>query len=127
MMRDSRHGSGLPGAIEGREKMRKTILFSILLLTACAESRAEPAARLVYGDLTLNSREGRATLRQRVASAAQGYCTSYGAEMTPYASRADPHYCTDMFRSWAVGKMRPEVRRAYFLARQEAGVKGRQL
>ncbi|HEY0624723.1 UrcA family protein [Sphingomonas sp.] len=107
--------------------MRQTILFSILLLSACAESRAEPVAKLAYGDLTLESREGRVALRQRVSRAAQDYCATYGAEMTPHASRADPYYCTDMFRSWIVGKMRPEVRRAYFLARHEAGVKGRRL
>lgn len=107
--------------------MRQTILFSILLLSACAESRAEPVAKLAYGDLTLESREGRVALRQRVSRAALDYCAAYGAEMTPHASRADPYYCTDMFRSWIVGKMRPEVRRAYFLARHEAGVKGRRL
>lgn len=107
--------------------MRKTIMVSILLLSGCAEGRAEPVAKLAYGDLTLESREGRAVLRQRVGRAAQSYCATYGAEMTPHASRADPYYCTDMFRSWVVGKMRPELRRAYFLARQEAGAKGRQL
>ncbi|WP_447724020.1 UrcA family protein [Sphingomonas koreensis] len=106
--------------------MRRTILFSILLLSACAEGRAEPVARLTYGDLTLESREGRVMLRERVTRAARNYCVAYGAEMTPYASRADPYYCTDMFRSWIIGKMRPDIRRAYFLARQEAGVKGRQ-
>jgi len=107
--------------------MRQTILFSILLLGACAEVRAEPVAKLAYGDLALESREGRAVLRQRVTRAARDYCATYGAEMTPYTSRADPYYCTDMFRSWVVGKMRPDLRRAYFLAREEAGVKGRQL
>lgn len=107
--------------------MRRTILFSILLLSACAEGRAEPVARLAYGDLTLESREGRAVLRQRVTRAAQNYCAAYGAEMTPHASRADPYYCADMFRSWIVGKMRPDVRRAYFRARHEAGVKGRRM
>ncbi len=107
--------------------MRQTILFSILLVSACAEGRAEPVAKLSYGDLSLESREGRALLRQRVTRAAQTYCAVYGAEMTPHAERADPYYCTDMFRSWIVGKMRPDLRRAYFLARQEAGVKGRQL
>ncbi len=107
--------------------MRRTTLFSILLLSACAEGRAEPVAKLAYGDLALESREGRAALRQRVTRAAQTYCAVYGAEMTPHGARADPYYCADMFRSWIVGKMRPDLRRAYFLARKEAGVKGRQL
>lgn len=108
--------------------MRVTILIPALLLAGCVESRAEPVtARIGYGDLSLDSREGRAVLRQRVSAAARTYCAEYGAEMTPHASRADPYYCTDMLRSWIIGEMRPKVRRAYFLAREEAGVKGRRL
>lgn len=107
--------------------MRRTILFPVLLLCACVEGRAEPAARVAYGDLKLENSGDRAVLRQRVTRAARNYCAMHGAEMTPHASRADPYYCADMFRSWVVGKMRPDVRRAYFLARREAGVKGRQL
>lgn len=80
-----------------------------------------------YGDLQLENREGRATFRQRVVQVARGYCDEYGAEMTPHASRADPLYCLDMFQSWIVAEMPPEVRRAYFRARREAAVKGRQL
>lgn len=108
--------------------MRMTMLIPALLLAGCVEGRAEPVkARIAYGDLSLDSREGRAVLRQRVRATAQRYCAEYGAEVTPHASRADPHYCTDMLRSWIIGEMRPEVRRAYFLARHEAGVKGRRL
>ena len=108
--------------------MRMTILIPALLLAGCVEGRAEAVtARVPYGDLNLDSREGRAALRQRVAGAARSYCAVHGPEMTPHASRADPYYCTDMLRSWIIGEMRPEVRRAYFRAREEAGVKGRQL
>lgn len=108
--------------------MRMMILFPVILLAACIESRSEPGATWVaYGDLRLASPEGRAVLRQRVSWAARRYCAEHGAEMTPHASRADPYYCTDMFRSWIIGKMRPQVRHAYMLARREAGVKGRRL
>ncbi|MCW4463764.1 UrcA family protein [Sphingomonas sp. BT-65] len=108
--------------------MRLMILIPALLLIGCVDGRAEAVtARVAYGDLSLDSREGRAMLRQRVAGAARSYCAVYGAEMTPHASRADPYYCTDMLRSWIIGEMRPEIRRAYFLARHEAGVKGRRL
>lgn len=106
--------------------MRATMLPALLLACASFAAAADAMqARVVFGDLQLDSREGRAVLRQRVADAAQRYCSLYGAEMTPYASRADPLYCSDMARSWIVGEMRPEVRRAYFRARHEAGVKGR--
>jgi UrcA family protein len=122
-----RRGTGLSGELEGRDTMRMTILFPIILLTACVESHSEPGATWVaYGDLRLASPEGRAVLRQRVSWAARRYCAGYGAEITPRASRADPAYCIDMFRSWIMGKMRPQVRRAYMLARKEAGMKGRQ-
>lgn len=107
--------------------MRATTMLPALLLACAGFTAAAEAmqARVVFGDLELDSREGRAVLRQRVTEAARRYCVRYGAEMTPYASRADPLYCPDMARSWIVGKMRPEVRHAYFLARREAGVKGR--
>lgn len=108
--------------------MRVTILIPALLFAGCVEGRAEAvAARVGYGDLSLDSREGRAVLRQRVAGAARSYCAAHGAEVTPHASRADPYYCTDMLRSWIMGEMAPEVRRAYSLARHEAGVRGRRL
>ncbi len=106
--------------------MRATMLPALLLVCVSFAAAADAMqARVVFGDLQLDSREGRAVLRQRVTEAAQRYCALYGAEMTPYASRADPYYCPDMARSWIVGEMRPQVRRAYFLARHEAGVKGR--
>ncbi len=106
--------------------MRATMLPVLLLVCASFAAATEAMqARVALGDLLLDSREGRAVLRQRVTEAAERYCALHGAEMTPYASRADPYYCPDMTRSWIVGEMRPQVRRAYFLARREAGVKGR--
>lgn len=106
--------------------MRATMLPALLLVCASFAAMAQAMqVRVVFRDLDLDSREGRAVLRQRVTVAAQRYCALHGAEMTPYASRADPYYCPEMTRSWIVGEMRPPVRRAYFLARREAGVKGR--
>jgi UrcA family protein len=123
-----RHGTGFSGEFEGRDAMRMTILFPMMLLMGCVEGRAGAEPVLVaYRDLRLESSEGRAALRQRVITAVRRYCTVHGPEMTPHASRADPAYCTDMLRSWVVGEMRPRVRRAYMLARKEAGVKGRRL
>lgn len=106
--------------------MRATVLPALLLICASFAAATDAMqARVAFGDLELDSREGRAVLHQRVTEAAERYCALHGAEMTPYASRADPYYCPDMTRSWIVGEMRPQVRRAYFLARREAGVRGR--
>lgn len=107
--------------------MRATTMLPALLLVCASLAAAGQAMRAQVGfsDLALDSPEGRAALRQRVTDAAQRYCALHGAEMTPYAHRADPYYCPDMARSWIVGEMRPEARRAYFRARREAGVKGR--
>jgi UrcA family protein len=107
--------------------MRFPVLLIAGLLGACIAVPPQPAIGLSYGDLRLESRDGRAALRQRVVQAARDYCAEYGAETTPHAARADPVYCLDMFRSWIVGEMPPAVRRAYFQARREAGVRGRQL
>ena len=107
--------------------MRVTMMLPALLLACVSFTAAVEAmqARVVFGGLELDSREGRAALRQRVTDAARRYCALHGAEMTPYASRAEPYYCFDMTRSGVAGEMRAEVRRAYSLARREAGVKGR--
>lgn len=106
--------------------MRFSMLLMACLASACVTTPSLKTVKLSYGDLSLQSREGRATLRQRVAKAARDYCAEYGAEMTPHASRADPVYCLDMYRSWIIGEMPPKIRHAYFQARREAGVKGRQ-
>lgn len=107
--------------------MRLSLLLIAGLLGACVAAPPRPAMGLSYSDLRLERREARATLRHRVIQAARDYCAEYGAEVTPHASRADPAYCLDMFRSWLAGAMPPEVRRAYFQARREAAVRGRQL
>jgi UrcA family protein len=104
------------------------ILTAAAALGACVPAHASEARmRLSYADLRFDSREGRAELRVRVAKAARTYCAAHGAEITPHESRADPYYCPDMLRSWIVHDMAPAVRRAYALARREAGVSGRRL
>lgn len=107
--------------------MRRSALLIAGLLGACIAAPARLTMEVSYGDLQLGKHKGRATFRQHVVQAARGYCDEYGAEMPPHAARADPLYCLDMFRSWIIGEMSPEVRRAYFQARREAAVRGRQL
>jgi UrcA family protein len=108
--------------------MRMTILAAAAVLSAGMPAQASEARlRLNYADLHVGSREGRAALRTRVAEAAQRYCAAHRAEVTPHEARADPYYCPDMLRSWIVHDMSPAVRRAYALARREAGVRGRRL
>jgi UrcA family protein len=104
------------------------ILAAAVVLGACMPARASEARiRLSYADLRFDSHAGRAELRARVADAARNYCAAHGAEVTPHESRADPYYCPDMLRSWIVHDMAPAARRAYALARREAGVSGRRL
>ncbi|MGK6354816.1 UrcA family protein [Sphingomonas sp. DT-207] len=111
--------------------MLLTRFLPLILLGACVTHgpplRAQPSIGIDYSDLALETPAGRAVLRQRVAAAAQSYCTEHGSEMTPAASRYDPYYCPDMMRSAFMAKMPREVRRAYSLARREAGVSGRRL
>ena len=118
-----RDGIGSPGAWKGKRTMRLTILLPFFLLVACVESRMGLGTpTVVYGDLRLDDQSERAALRQRVAEAVRNYCA---AERTPQTSTDD--YCVVVTRRWIIGKMRPEVRRAYLSALREAGVKGQQL
>lgn len=108
--------------------MRVMILAAAAMLSACVPAQASSARiRIAYADLRFDTYAGRAELRVRVADAARRYCAAHGAEITPHESRADPYYCPDMVRSWIVHEMSPALRRAYVLARQEAGVRGRWL
>ena len=108
--------------------MRVMILVAAVVLGASMPAQASEARiRVSYADLRIDTREGRAQLRLRVAAAAQRYCEAHGAEITPYESRADPYYCADMARSEIMSDMSQQVRRAYLRARREAGVRGRRL
>jgi len=110
--------------------MRLMILAAMAaaMLSGCAPAQAgEARIRVSYAGLRIDTREGRAELRLRVATAAQRYCEAHGAEITPHESRADPYYCPDMLRSEIMSDMSQPVRRAYLRARREAGVRGRRL
>jgi UrcA family protein len=105
-------------------------LTAAALLTACMGKPAlevAPQVKIAVTDLAIHTTAGRATLRQRVAVAARQFCAVHGDEITPYEFRADPYYCPDMMRSEIMGGMTPDVRRAYSLARREAGIRGRNL
>ena len=105
--------------------MRFTICAVAILLGACADRPAlagEPRLSVRVADVSIDTPSGRAELRQRVVDATRRFCTAYGAEITPHESREDPRYCPDMARSWAMSGMTRDLRRAYELARREAGV-----
>ena len=111
--------------------MLLTRFVPLALLGACVTQaphlRAEPVAGIGYSDLVLDTSAGRAALRQRVAEAVRGYCARHGDQVTPVSLRYDPYYCPDMMRSTLMAEMPRTVRRAYLLARREAGVSGRRL
>jgi len=111
--------------------MLLTRFVPLALLGACVAQaphlQAEAVAGIGYSDLVLDTSAGRAALRQRVADAARGYCARHGDQVTPVSLRYDPYYCPDMMRSTLMAEMPHAVRRAYLLARREAGVRGRRL
>lgn len=112
--------------------MRTTLFFTpAILLGACAgwtpAISSEPAARVQYGDLALDRAEGRAALRDRVATAATDYCARHEREVTPDALRNDNFYCRERLRDTLVAEMPSDVRRAYAEALREAGIRGRRL
>lgn len=112
--------------------MRTTLFFTpVILLGACAAWTpvipAEPAARVYYGDLALDRADGRATLRDRVAAAATGYCARHEDEVTPDALRNDSFYCRERVRDTLIADMPGSVRDAYAQALREAGIRGRRL
>lgn len=107
--------------------MLLTKLISLALLGASVVQATEPSFGIAYSDLSLDSRFGRAELRQRVTAAIGGYCRRHGDRVTPQALRNDRYYCPDMMRSALMAEMPREVRHAYMQARREAGVRGRRL
>ena len=109
--------------------MRFTLCTIALLLGACADRPAlarEPAFSIDTGDLAIGTPSGRAELRRRVVAATRRFCAAHGADIAPYEHRDDPYYCPDMARSAAMARMSGDLRRAYLLARREAGVRGSQ-
>jgi len=110
--------------------MQRITLLAAVWLGACTEPPppiSAPQVTVEITDLALNTASGRAALRQRVAAAAYQFCKLHGAEITPIESRKDRWYCPDMTRSEIMYRMTPSTRRAYEIARREAGVRGRDL
>jgi len=100
----------------------------LTLLGACVTEapagRFGPAARVVYGDLALESRADRTELRRRVAVSVEQFCRRHGDDVTPGELRLQASYCLDMLHASIVDAMPPRVRSAYRLSRDEAGVRG---
>lgn len=111
--------------------MLLTKFVPLALLGACVTQtpglQAEPALGINYSDLALDTRAGRAALRQRVASTVRGFCARHAGLVTPESLKYDRFYCPDMMRSELMAEMPAPVRRAYLEARREAGVRGRRL
>jgi UrcA family protein len=120
----------LPACPSQEIDMQRMAMLAALSLGACATlppPAPEPHVTVEITDLTLTTVSGRAVLRQRVAAAAHQFCRLHGAEITPIESREDPWYCPDMMRSEIMYRMTPSTRRAYAIARREAGLRGRDL
>jgi UrcA family protein len=110
--------------------MRVMIVTAAALLAACASpSTLEPVPQMTVAmpDLEFYTAADRAILRERVATAASQFCAAHNEEITPIESRTDPAYCPDMIRSEIMRGMTAKTRKAYELARREAGVRGRNL
>ena len=107
--------------------MRLIKFVPLALLGACVAQGAlpsGPAARVFYGDLALESRAGRAELRQRVAAAAQEFCQRHGDDVTPGELRLDASYCLRMLHASIIDEMPSEVRRSYWRSLRETGLRG---
>lgn len=100
--------------------MRSILFLSLVLAGACAArepgpvQRPEPAARLAYADLSLETPAGRDALRARVEDAARAFCRVHGDTVTPQLIRNEAGYCLDALRQSMADAMPDPVRRAYF-------------
>lgn len=111
--------------------MRLILSTALIMLGACAARApvqpADAVARVDYAKLALADGAGRAELRRRVALAVQGFCKAHGGLVTPDALKTDKFHCMETVRRVIVAEMPREVRRAYWLALREAGIRGRRL
>lgn len=100
--------------------MRSILFLSLVLAGACAarepvpSQRPEPAARLAYADLALDTPAGRDALRARVDASARVFCRAHGDEVTPQLIRNEAGYCLDALRQSMADAMPDFVRRAYY-------------
>lgn len=107
----------------GREPTRLLLLISALL-SACSlpsfRSDHGPAASLAYRDLALDSRAGRALLRERLETAARRFCRAHGKEVTPGELHLDDSYCLAMLRASLISALPHDIRKSHALADREA-------
>ncbi|MDG2534714.1 UrcA family protein [Sphingomonas sp. HITSZ_GF] len=96
--------------------MRSILFLSLVLVGACAARGPgpEPAARVGYADLALETEAGRDALRERVDAAARSYCRDHGRDVTPQLIRNETGYCLDALRQSLAEAMPGAVRRAYY-------------
>jgi len=100
--------------------MRSILFLSLVLAGTCAArepepvQRPEPAARLAYADLALDTPAGREVLRARVETAARAFCRAHGNTVTPQLIRNEAGYCLDALRQSLADAMPGPVRRAYY-------------
>ncbi|MBN8812899.1 MULTISPECIES: UrcA family protein [Sphingomonas] len=98
--------------------MRSILFLSVALVGACASHPpmpvGEPALRVAYGDLQLDTRAGRAALRERLDGAARTYCRTNDRDAAPQLIRNKAGYCFDMVRLSLVAEMPDRVRRGYY-------------
>ena len=98
--------------------MRSILFLSVALVGACASHPpmpvGEPALRVAYGDLQLDTRAGRAALRERLDGTARTYCRTNDRDAAPQLIRNKAGYCFDMARLSLVAEMPDRVRRGYY-------------
>lgn len=100
--------------------MRSILFPSLALVGACAAHLPspapveEPALRVDYGDLALETRAGRDTLRARIDTAVRDYCRTRDRDDVPQLVRNKAGYCVEMVRRSFVAEMPSAVRRRYY-------------
>lgn len=100
--------------------MRSILILSLPLVlfgTSAArlpDQAEEPALRVTYGDLALDTRAGRVTLRERIEATVRAYCRANDRDVAPQLIRNKAGYCVEMVRRSFVAEMPHQVRRRYY-------------
>jgi UrcA family protein len=98
--------------------MRFFPFLSLALVSGCTMGppvpSGEPALRVGYGDLALETAFGRASLRGRIEDVAHGYCRSNDRDVAPQLVHNKAGYCVELVRRALIAEMPDAVRRAYY-------------
>lgn len=98
--------------------MRSILFLSLVFVGACAAHPSapvvEPALRIPYGDLALETVAGRAALRERINVAVRTYCRANDRDVAPQLVRNKAGYCVEAVRRSLVAEMPHAVQRRYF-------------